>query len=116
VYDEVQEEIETCERSLEKELKKLEKQVGSVGLTFQPPSLPHPFPRFSLSYWHSHIGNKVLVFVFQGYSDNGINPPRAGHLPGPDKGQSEERSKGLDQERGYKGGFSAVSATPNNTD
>jgi flagellar motility protein MotE (MotC chaperone) len=36
VYDEVQEEIATLEQSLEKELKKLEKQAGFVGLMFQP--------------------------------------------------------------------------------
>jgi hypothetical protein len=36
VYDEVQEEIATWERSLEKELKKLEKQVGLVSLMSQP--------------------------------------------------------------------------------
>jgi len=36
VYDEVQEEIATWERSLEEELKKFEEQVGLVGLIFQP--------------------------------------------------------------------------------
>ena len=51
------------EQNLEKELKKLEKQVGSVGSMFRPPSPTHSFPRFGLTYWHSHIGNKVPDYI-----------------------------------------------------
>lgn len=38
--------------------------------------------------------------------------PRIGHLPGPDQGGPKERSKGLDQERGYKGGNSVAVNQP----
>ena len=48
--------------------------------------------------------------------DNDIDRPCAGHLPGPDSGQSEESSDGLDQERGYKGGDSVVSRTSIDSD
>ena len=40
-------------------------------------------------------------FTFQGCLENDVNRPRAGYLPGPDGRQSEGRSQGLDQERGY---------------
>jgi hypothetical protein len=52
----------------------------------------------------------------QGCLDNGVDRHCAGHLPGPDPGQSEEGSKGLDQEREYKGGDSIVSTTTIDTD
>jgi len=72
VYDEVQEEIATLERSLEKELKKLEKQVGLVGLMFQP--------LFHLNFspdTTSHTGTVTLGIRYrltvQGCPDNNID-------------------------------------------
>ena len=105
----MQEEIATWERSLEKELKKLEKQVGLVCSTLQlllhltssPDSAsPTGTAMSGIRYW----------FVVQWCLDN-LDRYRAGHLLGPDSGKSEESSDRLDQERGYKGGDSVVSRT-----
>jgi len=115
VYDEVQEEIATWERSLEKELKKLEKQVGLVGLMFQP-LLHLNFSPDSTSLTGTVTLGIRYRFTAQGCLDNNVDRSCAGYLPGSDKGQSEERSKGLDQERGYQGGGSVVSTAPIDTD
>ena len=114
VYDEVQEEIATLEQSLEKELKKLENQVGFVDLMFQPflhltASLDSSLPTGTVT-----LGIRYQ-FAIQGHLDGDVNRPCAGHLLGPDKGGSEERSKGLDQERGYEGGGSIISKASINT-
>lgn len=45
MYDEVQDEITKWELDLEKELKKLEKQVGSAGSMFQLAFPNSPFPQ-----------------------------------------------------------------------
>lgn len=115
MYDEVQEEIATWERSLEEELKKFEEQVGLVGLIFQPllrltPSLDSASPIGT-----AISGTRYLFAVHKcPYGD--VDRPCTGYLPGPDKGQSEGCSKGLDQERRYQGGDSVVSTTPIDTD
>ena len=112
MYDEVQEEIATWERSLEKELKKLEKQVGLVDSMFQPllrltPSLD------STSRFGTVTSGIRCLFTVQGCPYDDINRPCAGYLPGPDESRSEERSERLDQERGYQGGGSVVSISIN---
>ena len=115
MYDEVQEEIATWEQSLEQERKKLEKQVGLVGLTLQPllrltASLDSALP----------IGTAIsgirCLFVVDRCPHGDVDRPCAGYIPGPDKGRSEERSKELDQERRYQGGGSVVSAASVNAD
>ena len=108
MYDEVQEEIATWERSLEKELKKLEKQVGSVDLMFQPHLYLTSFVGSALPTGTVTSGIRYRSTV-HGCLGGDVNRPRAGHLLGPDKGGSEERPNGLDQERGYKGGDCIVS-------
>lgn len=115
MYDEVQEEIATWERSLEKELKKLEKQVGSVGLMFQPLLYLTFFPDSALPTGTVTSGIRYR-FAVQGRPGCDVNRPCAGYLPGPDKGGSEESSDGLDQERWYEGGYYIVSTTPIDTD
>jgi len=103
----VQEEIATWERSLEKELKKLEKQVGLVDSMLQ--LLPYlTSSPDSASPTGTAISGTRYQFAVQRCLDNDVDQPCAGHLPGSDGGQSEESSDGLDQERGYKGGDSVV--------
>ena len=111
MYDEVQEEIATWERSLEEELKKFEEQVGLVGFIFQPllrltPSLD------SVSPIGTAISGTRYLFVVHKCPHSDVDRPCTGHLPCPDKGQSDGRPEGLDQERRYKGGDSVVSTTP----
>lgn len=115
VYDEVQEEIATWEGSLERELKRLEKQVGLVGSILQP-AFPLTFSPDSTSHIGTAISGIRYLFGVQGCPGDGVDRPCAGYLPGPDKGRSEERSQGLDQERGHQGGDSVVSMTPIDTD
>ena len=110
VYDDVQEEIATWERSLEKELKKLEKQVGLVGSMLQLLLRLTPSSD-SASASGTAISGIRYRFAVHRCLDNDVNRHCAGHLPGPDNLRSEERSDRLDQERGYKGGDSAVSRT-----
>jgi len=88
------------ERSLEKELKKLEKQVGLVGSMFQP-LLCLTFPPDSSSRIGTVISGIRCLFKIKGCPYDDVDRLCAGHLPGPDEGRSEERSEGLDQERGY---------------
>jgi len=103
VYDEVQEEIATWERSLEKELKKLEKQVGLVGSMLQ---LLLYLTSSSDSASPTGIATSGIRYQFmvEVCLDNDVDRPCAGHLPCPDNGEAEERPDGLDQEWGYKGG------------
>jgi len=108
VYDEVQEEIATWERSLEKELKKLEKQVGLVDSMLQ--LLLHlTSSSDSASPTGTVMSGIRYRFAVQQCLNVDVDRPCAGHLPGPDRGQSEESSDRLDQERGYKGGDAVVS-------
>lgn len=104
VYDEVQEEIATWERSLEEELEKLEKQVGLVGLMFRP-LLYLTFSLDSASPTGTVISGIRYRFAARKCLGDDVNRPCAGYLPGPDKGRSEEGTRGLDQERGYQGGI-----------
>lgn len=65
MYDEVQEEIATWERSLEEELKKFEEQVGLVGLIFQPLLRLTPPPLDSASPIGTAIsGTRYLCLQF----------------------------------------------------
>lgn len=44
-----------------KGIEKVGKTSGVSGFDVPATALPHLPPRFKLAYWHSHIGNKVLV-------------------------------------------------------
>lgn len=108
MYDEVQEEIATWEESLEKELKKLEKQVGLAGLLFQPScpcSCSPQIPPHVLAQQYREQGTRLRFTSARAVI---LTALRTGHLPGPDQGRPKERSKGLDQERGYQGGNSVA--------
>ena len=96
MYDEVQEEIATWEGSLEKELKKLEKQAGLVGLIFQPQLRLTPSVDSASPIGTAISGIRYLFAVHRCPPGDIVDRSCAGYLPGPDKGRSEERSKGLD--------------------
>lgn len=59
-YDEVIAEIGSLEKSLEADLKKFEKSLGSVMVASSAMTvIIDTIKRIKLAYWHSNIGNKV---------------------------------------------------------